>query len=48
MEDLKKDMAHWRSVLQARLVQDIEESLFVLKVCRYNSTLCTLLTPLEV
>ncbi|DBA83817.1 TPA: hypothetical protein ACH3X1_006340 [Trebouxia sp. C0004] len=29
LEDLKKDMAHWQSVLQTRLVAEIEESLFV-------------------
>ena len=30
--DLKRDMAHWRSVLQAKLVEEIESAVFVLKV----------------
>ena len=31
-------MAHWQSVLQTRLVAEIEESLFVLKVHGSNDT----------
>ena len=31
-------MAHWQSVLQTRLVAEIEESLFVLKVHGSNVT----------
>ena len=31
-------MAHWQSVLQTRLVAEIEESLFVLKVHSGNVT----------
>ncbi|KAL0041965.1 hypothetical protein WJX79_010411 [Trebouxia sp. C0005] len=37
LEDLKKDMAHWQSVLQTRLVAEIEESLFVLKMARAST-----------
>lgn len=32
LSELKKDMSRWQSVLQGRLVEDIEEALYALKV----------------
>lgn len=32
LSDLKKDMAHWQSLLQGRLLEEIEETLYVFKV----------------
>ena len=33
LSELKKDMATWQSLLQGRLVEEVEEALYVLKVC---------------
>lgn len=32
MSELKNDMSNWRSLLQGRLVEEIEEALYALKV----------------
>ena len=32
MSELKKDMSHWQCVLQGRIVEEVEEALYALKV----------------